>query len=158
MSFPSFPSLGIDSSVNLGMPRNEHFLPRNNGTHLESIPRNFFGTKFRWKSLFERRRQSGSKKAKMVILILALLKYSTYPVTYLLQKPEGLSSDKQASLPSMSDPRRILRSSRPQEIFQPPQQGFFSVHGHLQLLGNIFQLSVLCTVLLSMFRIKISVL
>jgi hypothetical protein len=44
MPFPSSPSLGIDSSVNLGMPRNEHFLPRNNGTHLEYIPRNFFGT------------------------------------------------------------------------------------------------------------------
>ncbi len=37
-------------------------------------------------------------------------------------------------------PRRILRSSRPQEIFQPPQQGFFSVHAQLQLLGNIFRL------------------
>ncbi len=42
-------------------------------------------------------------------------------------------------------PRRLLRSSRPQEIFQPPQQGFFSVHAQLQLLGNIFQLSVPCT-------------
>jgi hypothetical protein len=42
-------------------------------------------------------------------------------------------------------PRRILRSSRPQDIFQPSLQGFFSVHGQLQLLGNIFQLSVLCT-------------
>jgi hypothetical protein len=40
--------------------------------------------------------------------------------------------------------RSILRSSRPQEIFQPPQEGFFSVHG-LQLLGNIFQLSVPCS-------------
>jgi hypothetical protein len=29
------------------MPRNECFLPRNNGNHSESIPRNFFGTKFR---------------------------------------------------------------------------------------------------------------
>jgi hypothetical protein len=29
------------------MPRNEHFLPRNNGNRSESIPRNFFGTKFR---------------------------------------------------------------------------------------------------------------
>jgi hypothetical protein len=36
--------------------------------------------------------------------------------------------------------RRIVRSSRPQEIFQPPQQGFFNVHAQLQLLGNIFQL------------------
>jgi hypothetical protein len=38
----------------------------------------------------------------------------------------------------VADPRRILRSSRPQEIFQPPQQGFFSVHAQLQLLENIF--------------------
>ncbi len=45
--FSSVPSLGIDSSANLGMPRNEHFLPRKNGSHSESIPRNFFGTKFR---------------------------------------------------------------------------------------------------------------
>ncbi len=29
------------------MPRNECFLPRNNGNRSESIPRNFFGTKFR---------------------------------------------------------------------------------------------------------------
>jgi hypothetical protein len=36
--------------------------------------------------------------------------------------------------------RRLIRSSRPTEIFQPPQQGFFSVHAQLQLLGNIFQL------------------
>ncbi len=47
MPFSSVPSLGIDSSVKLGMPRNEHFLPQNNGSHSESIPRNFFGTKFR---------------------------------------------------------------------------------------------------------------
>jgi hypothetical protein len=47
MPFSSVPSLGNDSSVNFGMPRNEHFLPRNNGSHSESIPRNFFGTKFR---------------------------------------------------------------------------------------------------------------
>jgi hypothetical protein len=47
MPFPSVPSLGIDSSVSLGTPRNKHFLPRNNGHHSESIPRNFFGTKFR---------------------------------------------------------------------------------------------------------------
>ncbi len=33
---------------------------------------------------------------------------------------------------------RLIRSSRPTEIFQPPQQGFFSVHAQLQLLGNIF--------------------
>jgi hypothetical protein len=40
--------------------------------------------------------------------------------------------------------RRILRSSRPKEIFQPPQQGFYctiySVHAQLQLLGKIYQL------------------
>ncbi len=35
------------SSVNLGMPRNEHFLPWNKENCSESIPRNFFGTKFR---------------------------------------------------------------------------------------------------------------
>ncbi len=45
--FRFVPSFGIGSSVELGMPRNEHFLPRNNGTRSESIPRNFFGTKFR---------------------------------------------------------------------------------------------------------------
>jgi hypothetical protein len=37
----------MGSSAELGMPRNEHFLPRNNGNRSESIPRNFFGTKFR---------------------------------------------------------------------------------------------------------------
>jgi hypothetical protein len=47
MKFPSVPSFGIDSSVNLGMPRNEHFLLRNNRSCSESIPRNFFGRKFR---------------------------------------------------------------------------------------------------------------
>ncbi len=47
MPFSSVPSLGIDSSVNLGMPRKEHFLARNNGSLSESIPRYFFGTKFR---------------------------------------------------------------------------------------------------------------
>ncbi len=39
-----------------------------------------------------------------------------------------------------SGPRRLIRSSRPTEIFQPPKRGFFSVHAQLQLLGNIFQL------------------
>jgi hypothetical protein len=48
MVFSSVPSLGIDSSVKLGMPRNEQFLPRNNGSHSESNPRNFFGMKFRY--------------------------------------------------------------------------------------------------------------
>ncbi len=47
MPFSSVPSLGIDSSVKLGMPRNEQFLPRNNGSHSDPIPQNFFGTKFR---------------------------------------------------------------------------------------------------------------
>jgi hypothetical protein len=45
--FCSVPSFGIGSSAELGMPRNGHFLPRNNGIRSESIPRNFFGTKFR---------------------------------------------------------------------------------------------------------------
>ncbi len=40
-------SFGIGSSVELGMPQNECFLPRNSGNHSESIPRNFFGKKFR---------------------------------------------------------------------------------------------------------------
>jgi hypothetical protein len=40
-------SFGIGSSAEIGMARNEHFLPRNNRNHSESIPRNFFGTKFR---------------------------------------------------------------------------------------------------------------
>jgi hypothetical protein len=47
ITFSSISILGIDSSVNLGMLRNEHFLPRNNGSHSDSIPRNLFGTKFR---------------------------------------------------------------------------------------------------------------
>jgi hypothetical protein len=51
--------------------------------------------------------------------------------------PEALSS-KTTHLPFLwSFPRRILRSSRPQEIFQLPQQEFYSVHAQLQLLGNI---------------------
>ncbi len=45
--FRSVPSFGIGSSAELGMPRKEHFLPRNSGNHSESIPRIFFGTKFR---------------------------------------------------------------------------------------------------------------
>jgi hypothetical protein len=51
MPFPSVPSFGTDSSVNFGIPRNEHFLPRNNGSCSESLPRNFFGTKFRCQPL-----------------------------------------------------------------------------------------------------------
>ncbi len=39
--FCSVPSFGIGSSAELGMPRNEHFLPQNNGNRSESIPRNF---------------------------------------------------------------------------------------------------------------------
>jgi hypothetical protein len=45
--FRSVPSFGTGSSAEVGMPRNEHFLPRNNGSRSEFIPRNFFGTKFR---------------------------------------------------------------------------------------------------------------
>jgi hypothetical protein len=44
--FRSVPSFGIGSSVEFGMPRNECFLPRNNGNRSESIPQNFFGTQF----------------------------------------------------------------------------------------------------------------
>jgi hypothetical protein len=47
VEFHSVLSFGIGSSAELGMPRNKHFLPRNNGNHSESIRRNFFGTKFR---------------------------------------------------------------------------------------------------------------
>ncbi len=47
MPFSSVPSLGMDSSVNHGMPRNEHFFPRNNESHSEFISWNFSGTKFR---------------------------------------------------------------------------------------------------------------
>ncbi len=45
--FRSVPNFGIGYSAELGMPRNEGFLPRNNGNRSESIPRNFFGTKYR---------------------------------------------------------------------------------------------------------------
>ncbi len=41
MPFPFVLSFGIASSVNFGMPRNEHFLPRNNGSCSESIPEFF---------------------------------------------------------------------------------------------------------------------
>jgi hypothetical protein len=44
----SFPCCGTDSSVDLGMPRNEHFLPQNKGSRSESILEKFFGTKFRY--------------------------------------------------------------------------------------------------------------
>jgi hypothetical protein len=40
--FHSIPSFGIGSSAELGMPRNECFLPRNNENRSESIPRNLF--------------------------------------------------------------------------------------------------------------------
>jgi hypothetical protein len=39
-------SFGIDSSGDLGMPLNEHFLLRNNWNRSETIPRNFLRTKF----------------------------------------------------------------------------------------------------------------
>jgi hypothetical protein len=42
--------------------------------------------------------------------------------------------------PCGSAPRRLLRSSQPQEICQPPQQGFLSVHAQLHLLGYILRL------------------
>jgi hypothetical protein len=42
--------------------------------------------------------------------------------------------------------RRLIGSSRPTEIFQPPQQGFFSVHAQLQLLGKIVRLLGNCIV------------
>jgi hypothetical protein len=40
--FHFIPIFGIDSSVVLGMPRNEQFLPRNNKNGSKSIPRKFF--------------------------------------------------------------------------------------------------------------------
>ncbi len=46
--FRFVPSYGMDSSEILGITRNEHFVLRNNENRSESIPRNFFGTKFRW--------------------------------------------------------------------------------------------------------------
>jgi hypothetical protein len=45
--FRSLTSFGHGNSVKLGMPRNEHFLPWNNGYCSESILRNFFRMKFR---------------------------------------------------------------------------------------------------------------
>jgi hypothetical protein len=45
MRFSSVPSLGIDSSIDLGIPWNEHFLPRNNGSHSESYSAEFFRNK-----------------------------------------------------------------------------------------------------------------
>jgi hypothetical protein len=42
MRFSSVPSLGIDSSINLGITRNAHFLPRNNRSHSESYSAEFF--------------------------------------------------------------------------------------------------------------------
>jgi hypothetical protein len=43
--FHSVPFRALESE--LGMPRNEHFLPRNNGNRSESVLQNFFETKFR---------------------------------------------------------------------------------------------------------------
>ncbi len=37
----------MGSSVELGMPQNDHYLSRKNGNRSEPIPRHFFGTKFR---------------------------------------------------------------------------------------------------------------
>ncbi len=37
------------------MPRNEHFLPQNNGNHSESIPRNFFRNEIPFPTLVEGR-------------------------------------------------------------------------------------------------------
>jgi hypothetical protein len=44
--FRSVSSFGNGFSTELGMPQNEHFLPRNNGNRSDSVPWNFFGTKF----------------------------------------------------------------------------------------------------------------
>ncbi len=52
----------LNSVMNLGMgnyeihriPRKGHFFPRNNENRYESIPRNFFGTEFRWKTAGKR--------------------------------------------------------------------------------------------------------
>jgi hypothetical protein len=85
MTFPSVPGLGIDSSGNLGMPRKEHFLPRNNETHSESIPRNFFGTKFHCQPYFTTFEQRWASKpyidsAKItnwqILMIIPLLQIS----------------------------------------------------------------------------------
>jgi hypothetical protein len=50
ISFHSEPRNGLFRK--LGMPRTERFFPRNNGNHSESIPRNFFVTKFRCQPYF----------------------------------------------------------------------------------------------------------
>jgi hypothetical protein len=42
------PSYGMDSYEMLGIKWNRHFIPRNSENRSESIPRNFFGTKFLW--------------------------------------------------------------------------------------------------------------
>ncbi len=47
ISFRFVPNFGIGSFAELGMPRNEHLLPPNNGNRSESIPWNYFKTKFR---------------------------------------------------------------------------------------------------------------
>ncbi len=43
-----FCGIPFDSFDEHGIPRNEHFFPRNNENCSESILRNVFGTKFRW--------------------------------------------------------------------------------------------------------------
>ena len=45
------------------MPRNEHFLPQNNGNHSESIPRNFFGTIFRSQPYLNLTHEAGQASA-----------------------------------------------------------------------------------------------
>jgi hypothetical protein len=75
--------------------------------------------------------------AELHVKMLLLL--TIYPSSH--QVAGGFEDSRTAGV---ADRRRILRISRPQEIFQPPQQGLFSVQAQLPLLGNFFQLSVLC--------------
>jgi hypothetical protein len=56
------------------------------------------------------------------------------------ESDENVKNDQLRAENGRGGPRRLLRSSRPHEIFQPPQQGFYSVHAQLQLLGKIFLL------------------
>jgi hypothetical protein len=44
--FSFVPRYVMESSEILRITWNEHFIPQNNDNHSESIPRNFFGTKF----------------------------------------------------------------------------------------------------------------
>ncbi len=72
----------------------------------------------------------------LVVLILVLNYLHIHKMLYLI----FLQLSTENGHWSVYSSRRLLRSSRPQEIFQPPQQGFFSVHAQLQLLGKIFLL------------------